>query len=156
MCIIVDANVAAQVFAEPPHDDFVPVMRWLLVGNGRLVYGGHLARELERVNLAARTLAQLKRAGRTFRPDDQLVDTEAELVRQTGLCRSNDQHVVGLARVSGARTLCTYDKTLMEDFKNPKLLPRPRGSIYSRPEHTSLLKHMGCRWESVKRKRNSS
>lgn len=56
-------------------------------------------------------------------------------------CRSNDLHVLALARVSGARTLCTADGDLRRDFKDSRLVARPKGSIYSRASHAHLLKH---------------
>ena len=44
------------------------------------------------------------------------------------ICRSNDAHVIALARVSGARLLFTNDRELQSDFKNRQILG---GNIYT-------------------------
>ena len=141
MCVIVDANLASTVFSSPPHPDFVPVLDWLQERDGCLVVGGHLARELDRLQSARRFVVALLRAGRARRvPDERVAQHEGEL-EATGLCESNDCHVIGLALASGARTLCTHDKALQRDFRNPAIVSQPRGSIYLRPAHAKLLRH---------------
>jgi predicted nucleic acid-binding protein len=141
MCVIVDANLAGLVFASPPHPDFVPVLDWLQQRDGCLVVGGHLADELSRIEKARRFVVQLQRAGIARQvPAADVAREEAE-VTATGLCESNDSHVVALARVSGARTLCTHDQALQRDFRNPQLVAKPRGAIYQRPAHGKLLRH---------------
>jgi predicted nucleic acid-binding protein len=141
MCLIVDANLAGLIFGSPPHPDFVPVLDWLQQREGRLVVGGHLAAELGRLEKARRFVIQLQRAGIVRQVPAEEVAREETVVAETGLCESNDSHVVALARLSGARTLCTHDKALQRDFRNPQLVAKPRGSVYQRPDHTGLLRH---------------
>jgi len=149
MCLIVDANLAGRVFGSPPEPDFVPILDWLEKKDGRLVFGGHLGTELDRVDRARRFLRALLQAGRAIRIPDEAVQKEEAVVGSTGHCQSNDGHVVALARVSGARTLCTLDRALQQDFGNPKLVSNPRGKIYQRLEHRRLLCHTaGCQWRS--------
>ena len=69
-----------------------------------------------------------------------------ELLTGGETCRSNDQHVIALAQVSGARLLYSDDGDLHEDFKNNRLINRPRGVVYSTkngdnltPAHRNLL-----------------
>lgn len=141
MCLIVDANLAGLVFGSPPHPDFVPVLDWLQQRDGCLVVGGHLADELGRLEKARRFVLQLLRAGIALQvPTAEVAREEAE-VAATGFCESNDSHVVALARVSGARTLCTHDRALQRDFRNAQLIAKPRGSVYQRPAHGKLLRH---------------
>jgi predicted nucleic acid-binding protein len=146
VCLIVDANLASEVFSSPPAAEFRPVITWLSSQHGRLVFGGKNARELRRVSAAARYILQLSRAGRAIQfPDESITQEELRLV-QNGECRSNDQHVLALAIISRARTLCTSDRELMEDFKNRQIIPSPRGKIYRRSEHVALLAHTrGCK-----------
>jgi len=145
MCVIVDANVASQVFASPPVEDFRPVMRWLLKRNGKLVYGGENARELFKVRAAVRAVQELRRSGRAHREEDGVVDAETDRVKDGGLCVSDDPHVVALARVSGARTLCSHDQDLHLDFRNRELISNPRGMVYQNAGHAHLLRHTsGC------------
>jgi hypothetical protein len=141
MCLIVDANLAGLVFGNPPHPDFVPVLDWLQQRGGCLVVGGHLGAELGRLEKARRFVVQLQRAGIVRQVPAAEVAREEGEVAGSGLCASNDSHVVALARVSGARTLCTHDKALQRDFRNHRLITAPRGSIYQRPAHTKLLRH---------------
>jgi len=141
VCLIVDASVAAAVFSSPPQPDFVPVLDWLEQRDGCVVYGGRLATELARLEKARRYLRTLLQAGRALLFPDEAIRVEEATVIRTGLCRSNDSHVVALARVSGARTLCTDDGDLQRDFRNPRLLSHPRGSVYRRREHAGLLRH---------------
>lgn len=141
MCVIVDANLASRVFQEPAEADFAPVLNWILERGGELVFGGHLATELARIEKTRRYLLALLRAGRARRVSDASIVAEAAEVAATGRCQSNDQHVLALARASGARTLCTQDKALQQDFRDPRLISAPRGSIYQRKEHAALLRH---------------
>jgi len=143
MCVIVDTSVAGLVFTLVPHNDFLPVFHWLHDprANGCLVFGGELARELSRVAGARGYLRQLNQAGRARQIPDVEVDADEQCVAQTGLCRSDDPHVVALARVSGARTLCTHDGDLQRDFTNCHLISDPRGKVYQRPNHGHLLCH---------------
>lgn len=147
MCVIIDANVASEVFGHEPTDDGVPVARWLLEGDGVLVHGGRLTVEMTRVGRVARALVELKRAGKTF--DVSLMDPtvfQNELDRCAPRCRSNDVDIIATARLSGARTLFTRDVDLMGDFTNANLVSGPRGRVYQQRTHAHLLRHThGCR-----------
>lgn len=140
MCLIVDANLASLVFGDDP--DFAPVRDWLdQQRGGCLVLGGHLAAELDRIAKARRYVLQLLRAGIARQVPAEEVAREEAKVAATGFCESNDSHVVALARVSGARTLCTHDRALQRDFRYQHLISKPRGSVYQRPTHARLLRH---------------
>jgi hypothetical protein len=141
MCLIVDACLASLALADTPEPDFVPLLNWLFKGAGCLVIGGHLTAELARVSSARRRVLVLERAGRARRIEDSSVQKEEQAVDATGHCRSNDRHVVALARVSGARVLCTGDGDLHQDFKNPELISNPRGKVYQQASHAHLLVH---------------
>lgn len=62
----------------------------------------------------------------------------------TGQLRSNDPHILALARASGARLLYTADKDLIADFKNPRIVSRPRGKVYSGAANARLLAGASC------------
>jgi hypothetical protein len=153
VCLIVDANLASAVFASPPQPDFVPVLDWLEKQDGCVVYGGRLAAELARVEKARRYLRTLLQAGLARFFTNEAIRVEEATVAGTGLCRSNDPHVVALARVSGARILCTRDRKLQRDFRDHQLISNPRGSIYQRREHANLLRHSSSCGRLQKRRR---
>ena len=148
MCLIVDANRASLVFAQTPATDVAPIREWLTSAkkDGQVVIGGHLEAELNKINGARRCLLAFQRAGRArFIPQHQ-VRAEVARVNATGNCQSNDTHVIALARVSGARVLCSEDNALHKDFKNPRLINNPRGRIYRTAQHARLLGHTkACR-----------
>jgi hypothetical protein len=139
--VIIDANLASTVFSNSPHPDFLPVLDWLESRDGCLVVGGQLAAELDRLDSARRYVLALLRAGKVRKISDEAVKLHETEVEETGLCRSNDLHILGLACASGARTLCTQDRELQRDFRNPRIVSNPRGSIYLRPSHARLLRH---------------
>jgi hypothetical protein len=143
VCVIIDANLVSQVFRENPNKDFASVLDWLRnpKKKGQLVYGGRLAKEMSEVRRTRGYLAQLRRIGRAREFTDDDLTSEELLISRTGLCRSNDPHVVALARVSGARTLCSLDGALGHDFKNLRLISKPKGCIYKNATHSDLLRH---------------
>ena len=140
MCLIIDTNVAPLALCDPAHPEFEPVHRSLF-GAGRpeqnLVYGGALASEYDKSGRISHAVEELRRAGRAWREDDADVDRETEVVRSG--CQSNDPHIIGLARVSGVRLLCTRDHSLMADFKDTGLVPKPQGKVYTQKGNQHLL-----------------
>ncbi len=141
MCVIVDTNVASKVFSGPPNKDFAPLLKWLNCQSGCLIYGGTLEAELRKVESVRRFIVRLSQVGRAILVPEDEVTNEQIAVDSLSLCQSNDSHIIALARVSGARTLCSHDAALHTDFKNPKLISKPRGSVYQNAAHVKLLRH---------------
>jgi predicted nucleic acid-binding protein len=154
VCLIVDANAAGTFLCRRS-----AVTDWLLGkhGNPRLVVGGKLRDELIRLTEARRLLVQLHRAGRLRTEPAQKVAGEVPRALACAPCKSNDSHILALARLTGARTLATFDENLIADFRNPALIHSPRGSVYRLPaKHGHLLRHTpsscGIRPSSAHRK----
>ncbi len=148
MCVIVDTNVASLVFNAPLKEEFIPLFEWITSPkqNGKLVVGGQLLRELENNHGILRFLRTLDQAGRVRLIDQSAVEKEQKRVIESAFCVSNDHHVIALACVSGARTLCSHDSNLHADFTNPRLVNKPRGKVYQNQTHSPLLKHTkSCR-----------
>jgi len=141
VCIIIDTNVLHEVFSQPPTADGLPVRAWLEERDGRLVFGGVLARELVKDRGAARFVKELERSGRAKRVNEFRLQAEEQVVRQDPHARSDDPHIVALARVSGARVLFSRDRKLHEDFGNRALVSTPRGRVYTSNRHARLLRH---------------
>ncbi len=73
-----------------------------------------------------------------------MVDAKEKELKKARLCKSNDGHIIALAIVSGARTLCSNNKRkkhLFADFTNKALIDDPRGGVYQNPSHRHLLAH---------------
>ena len=141
MCLIIDTNVAALALCHPADPEFEPVYRSLF-GEGRpeqnLVYGGALASEYDKSGRISSAVQELLRTGRARREDDAEVNRETGQIRAR--CKSNDPHIIALARVSGVRLLCTHDRRsgLMADFKKKSLVDGPRGKVYTKNTRGNL------------------
>lgn len=139
--LIVDVNVCPDVFAQQPHADFVPILEAVLTGKAKVVLGGdQLKAEYQRLGAVWKFFIGLDRAGRTKLVDDTAVNTEAETISTTIALESNDAHILALARISGARLLCSRDQPLHADFLNPKVISKPRGSVYQNAAHVGLIR----------------
>lgn len=146
MCAIVDANAAAQVFGfgRPPAGK--KFFNWINTGTGRMVVGGELLKELDKLERFRKWRLGARRSGHLRVVNRQVIEKRTADLRAEGSYRSTDPHVLALAQVSGARLLFSNDKGLHRDFKNKRLIDDPRGKVYStirtesfRPSHKRLL-----------------
>lgn len=146
MCAILDANVAGQVFGM----DRSPAARAFFdridSGRVRLVVGGRLRRELDRISAFGDWRRQAVLAGRVTLLNDEAVDDRATELGRENACRSNDEHVIAVAQLGGARLLYSNDGDLQKDFRDKALIDQPRGKVYSTrtrddvtPTHRRLL-----------------
>lgn len=146
MCAIVDANVASQLWESggtPAGKAFRGA-----VDHGRvpLVVGGRHHDELMQSGESMRRwLAQLRLAGRLTSVERERVSRRTtELARTTEqgtpLCESDDEHIIALAQISGARLLFTNDQALTRDFKKKRLIDAPRGKAYSTSQSTEVTR----------------
>lgn len=130
MCVIIDLNVVGEVFAAdrcPPEAQFFD---WLETPRARLVVGGKLLEELSRNGKFAIWAKEGIAGGRVRTFPRATIEKETAALSAKRACRSDDPHIVALARVSRARLLYSHDRDLHADFKNPALIAKPRGSIY--------------------------
>ena len=144
MCLIVDASRMGIFLETPEHTDAKPIHTWLRRGAGRLVYstGGKFDSEIYR--RARERLTAYARAGRAkLVPEDAFRD-DVQQLQTGGSLRSNDAHVLALARVGRARLLYTGDKDLQADFKDGQIISGPRGKIYSGAKNRRLLNANAC------------
>ena len=146
MCMIVDASKLGDFLADPIKMDSEPIHKWLERGMGILVYstGGQYGVELNKAPKLKDKLADYARSGRArvIRAERFEADELALTARSDR--RSNDAHVLALARESGARVLYTGDDALMADFKDKKFIDGPRGKIYSSAANRGLLTRDVC------------
>ena len=149
MCAIVDANVAGRFFSKPPDPELLPLWKWIDDGKSILVVWGRLRDELEAIGRAAEQIRIWAQAGLVGLVPNEEVEAETASVAGTGLCVSDDEHVIALARASGARLLCSEDQLLHADFRNRELISGPRGAVYQNATHAHLLRHrQGCRFKA--------
>lgn len=141
MTVIVDANCTGLAFSTPPHEDFQPIVEALTSNTLKLVIGGKtLKKEYAANKVALRFWKALDRAGRSKNIDDSAVDNEEEALKLIDILKSDDPHVLALARISGTRLLCSHDQNLHDDFRNKSLIDKPRGSVYQNSSHKHLIR----------------
>lgn len=138
MCVIVDANLCSVVFRNTGEKSHKNLRAAILSNRLTLVHGGKLTAEYKKAGVIS-TIHLLAQSGRAIMVSSTLID--AEIKKIEGRCKSNDLHVIALARVDRkrGRVLCTDDQALKADFKNKALIDGPRGKIYSPTRHKQSL-----------------
>lgn len=112
-----------------------PLLDWIKRGHGILVYtdGGNYDKELKksREKAFARFMSYRQSGRARLFQWNLVLNYESELDSIT--LRSNDPHVIALARASDTLVLCACDGDLKDDFRNRALLPsvnRRRRAVY--------------------------
>ena len=150
MCVIIDADVVSEIFRVLPltKEDKRPeagkrFFDWLDSNPERLVIGGSkLKKELDIESLQI-WLQEVDRGGRRRKRkyNDREIDQRAKELRSQNVCESNDQHIIALAQISGARLLYSKDQDLHADFGTKKLIDQPRGKVYSTLKNPKFDSH---------------
>ena len=141
MCIIVDANRMSKFLSKPKNEDVEPIYKWVN-GPGRLVYStGGKFRELGRPT--RQKLARLAQTGQAKHIPASSFEKEERQFENNNEVRSDDYHILALAKVSGTRILYTNDSKLQSDFKDRRII-NPKGRIYTRGSNADLLHKYPC------------
>ncbi len=143
MCLIVDVNVAPNIFLTEDDPDFKYVHERLFAKTGMkvtLVYGGKLLDEYRYNAEILALLLALDRAGKARKVADADVNAECDALEKADLCQSNDHHIIALAKTGNVRLLCSRDQALTSDFTSKHLLDNPRGKVYKHDTHRALLR----------------
>ena len=144
MCIIVDASCLGAFLSDPVNKDAAPIRNWLAKRGGRIIYSTGGAFEREVGHRQRGRLEVYVRAGQArLIPASQFAADEQVLRARTDR-RSDDPHVLALARETGGRLLYTDDHNLILDFKNKKFIDQPRGKVYSSATNADLLTKATC------------
>ncbi len=152
MCIVIDTNSLSSVFntENVRHVDFVPLKRWIIEGEGFIVYGGtKYKKELSRTKRYLRLFRLLKDKRRVSEIDASKVDAEhAGINLKTKGTDCNDQHIIAIFIASGCRLFCSVDIHADKYIKDRTLYPKqhPRPLIYRGLNQQNLL----CRKYIVK------
>lgn len=136
MCVIIDANIADDVFGQHGPESTKRLFDQIISGKLIFVVGGSkLINELDRISNTARdVIREALIAGIGISVNNKVIDRRTQQIINSYHLVSDDQHIIALAQVSGARLLCSHDKDLHEDFKNKELINNPRGRIYPASE----------------------
>ena len=141
MCLIIDANCAAETLCANPNEEFAPIIEAIMRKKAVIVIGGSKQRaEYQKLASVWRFIVALDRAGRALTVSTATVDKRQQELEASGLLLSDDPHIVALAQVSGARLLCSKDQNLHKDFLSKELIDKPRGKVYQNKSHTPLIR----------------
>ena len=137
-----------EFFADPSADDVAPIHAWIQ-GEGSMVYCryGEYWSELRKSKKCTRKFEEFSRTGRARLIGPEEIRAEEEQL-QTLDIKSNDLHILALARASRARLLYTKDKNLIDDFKTKAIIDGPRGSVYSSAKNRHILTKDACKKSS--------
>ena len=135
MCVILDNSARDNVFGRRSGTAVGrQLLEWLDEFRTSLVVGGKLYDELAGSRVFEVWAANAIKDGRlrVFRRD--LVDRETTDLENNWRGKSDDEHVIALARVSKARVLYAHDSDLRDDFRDRTLVSNPRGRLYPMDE----------------------
>lgn len=158
MCAIVDADCTGEIVAASLSPAAQAFRESIMNGSCRLVVGGSRLRQeygqsstkrgQAKQTTVSKWMSEFHRAGKLVFHNDGEVDDYAKEIQCSGMCMSEDYHIIALARVTGARLLYSRDQNLHRDFKNQMLLNNPPGKVY--PREFNLVKSQS--WLSRNRK----
>lgn len=147
MCVIVDTDIVAELW-EIGGTPIGRALREAIEEDGLLLAVGGDEFYDELANGSGRMqewIRELSYTGSLTEVDSALVNHEAEAIRKmrsTGTLRvrSNDIHLLALARIAGARLLFSRDRKLRDDFKDPLLINGPRGKVLNSTLDSNLTR----------------
>ncbi len=145
MPIIVDTNCLANVFSmsSQKHNQFKPVLDWILLGKGKIVYGGSkYKRELKNATKYQYLFRLMKECGKVIVGDDKEIDKhEHQIQSKNNNKEFNDAHLLAIAISTKCRIICSEDTTSIKfvtDMKNfPQKMEKP--VYYTSKKNATLL-----------------
>ena len=137
MCAIVDANAISEIFhlgssggKDARSEAGKQFFEWLKTKPERLIIGGSKLKEELKIERLLIWMKGVDQEGKFLKYDDDEVDQKARELLDQNACKSDDEHIIALAQISKARLLYSHDEPLHEDFRDAKLINRPRGKIF--------------------------
>ena len=147
MCIIVDVNRMSAFLAGPPEEDAAPVRRWIDTGQEAvwcIPPEGSLRRK-SAVTRGTDCSATPRLAGPSSSRRSVSLTTRTPW---RGQIRSDDPHVLALARATGVRLLYTGDADLIADFKEQGNSRQAKGEGLFRCGQCQLADQI-CMWQAI-------
>lgn len=160
MAIIVDTNCFARVFNREckEHEEFAPVLNWIVNGNGFLVYGGSkYLEELKKSCVYMKIFRLLRDLNKAFEFDRQLIDKlTLEYQKKYGNKDFDDPHLPAIVIVSKCRLICSDDKRsipyVTASYMYPKRFSKPSYYIGSKDSYLLVDRNIDKRLAKRKNK----
>jgi predicted nucleic acid-binding protein len=147
MCLVIDA-CSANIIAENSCEPSSIIIAWVRM-KGRVVSGGKLQEELGRTKLRS-LISTWSAAGKFLVVDQSELEKHIADLKNCTL-RSNDVHVVAVARTANAGVVVTGDDLLIADLKDPTVSKQRRRVIKLRHGYSpskriikGVLREAGC------------
>lgn len=128
MCVIIDTNCFASVFDSnsAKHSEFSPVLDWILLGKGKLIYGGSkYIQELGKSKYSKIIRLISHKTNKVVILDKSKVDEIQiqieELITDPDF---DDPHLPAMVIVSKCEIICTEDVRSVKFVTNSSLYPR--------------------------------
>jgi hypothetical protein len=126
MCVIVDSCAFSAVFnaKNKDHKRFLPIKSWILLGKGKMIYGGKKYNEELSGSFYLGILKELRTARKLVKVDDDKVDSLClKLKKKRPQSGFNDEHLVAIAIVSRCCVICTAEKKAIPHLQDKDLYP---------------------------------
>ena len=142
MCVrtIVDTNLLAEVTGRDPSGSFGSLRRWIVRGDGRILYTDEAGfrQEMDRAGESWRQLLFRYRQNDRMELADasEVEDAKQKLASISRKSGENDLPLLALAAAAEVEVLCTDDQALKADFKSTEVLqplPRRARAVYPLP-----------------------
>ena len=150
MCMIFDTNTISCIFSvnNKKHDDFKPVLRWLIYDKAKINLGGRLlTEELAGNNLHhfIPLINELARLNKIHYINNVQVNLKEQEIKDNNSSQDfDDSHIIALAIVSKAKIICSDDSRSfkfirkIKEYDNRSDIPKIYTTIGHAP-HTELL-----------------
>ena len=128
MCIIIDTNCLASVFSKTAenHDEFEPVLEWMLHGKGKLICGGtKYIDELKKTKKYLNIINCLKDKGKVIFADKENVDQEHSRIEKMVNDKDfDDPHLPAIVIVGKSKLICTKDTRSVKFITRTDIYPK--------------------------------
>lgn len=115
MAIIIDTNCFANVFSRTSekHNEFKPVLDWILYGKGFMIYGGDKYKEeLKKAPKYLKLINLLKIVGKVHIGDDfKINERQKEIDKNNFNKLFNDTHILSICLETKCIIVCSEDTT---------------------------------------------
>lgn len=150
MCMIIDTNTISCLFSadNKKHNDFKPVLRWLVYDKAKINLGGRLlTEELAVGNLRhfIPLINELARLNKIHYINNVQVNLKEQEIKDNNSSHDfDDSHIIALAIVSKAKIICSDDSRSFKfikkinEYDNKSDIPKIYTTIGHVP-HTELL-----------------
>jgi hypothetical protein len=144
--LVIDTCTFPWVFDENArnHHRFIPILKWLMAGRGKIIFGGSKYKKELRGTAFKGILIEFERRGKLVRvPDGQVDKLSEELKNRVPDWDFDDEHLVALVSIMGCCAVCTDDKRAVPYLKRRDLYPpgiKPP-KIYRYANHGALCRN---------------